>query len=143
MSGQKPDAEVYSSDDEIYNPTKIPGDNVWEPAPDTILDLYEKLSKDGILEFEWKNPGRVTAAASLAKMTEMPQQAAGLPEVDHKLEGKQQLLSMFEEDDDMNKSMPLLNKTPKRSTTKQKASFDKIYKKVSQQAEHSKGPQGL
>jgi len=33
------------TDDEIYNPTNIPGENVWEPAPETIINLYERISK--------------------------------------------------------------------------------------------------
>ena len=36
--------EGVCSDDELYNPCKLPGD-VWEPDPKTIVELYEKLDK--------------------------------------------------------------------------------------------------
>ena len=44
-AAEKVSAAGDSSDEEIYNPTKIPGDNVWEPDPQTIIRLYEKLDK--------------------------------------------------------------------------------------------------
>jgi len=53
------------------------------------------------------------------------------PEVDQKIKDKVRLLSMFDEDDKTHAShTPTLNKTPKRAQTKQKASFDKIYSRV-------------
>lgn len=48
MSGSAPKASAdtdASSDEELYNPGKQPGDNVWEPEPKTIVELYEKLDQ--------------------------------------------------------------------------------------------------
>lgn len=42
---EEDDPTADSSDDEVYNPTKIEGDNIWEPDPQTIAELYEKLDK--------------------------------------------------------------------------------------------------
>lgn len=61
-----------------------------------------------------------------------------------KLKEKQKMLSMFEADDIANKvNTPMaLNKTPKapKTSNKAKASFDKIFSKVSHQATDNSNP---
>ena len=65
------------------------------------------------------------------------------PEAELKLRERQKLLSMFEEDDlDIKTNTPSqLNKTPKtaKSTSKTKASFNKIFTKVSGQSLNNTG----
>ncbi|XP_033748800.1 PAXIP1-associated glutamate-rich protein 1-like [Pecten maximus] len=48
---------VDGSDDEKYDPTKS-GKGVWEPTPKDILQLFEKIEKEKVLELNWKCPGR-------------------------------------------------------------------------------------
>ncbi|XP_060067899.1 uncharacterized protein LOC132548092 [Ylistrum balloti] len=48
---------VEGSDDEKYDPTKS-GKGVWEPKPEDILKMFEKIEKEKVLELSWKCPGR-------------------------------------------------------------------------------------
>ncbi|XP_067936566.1 uncharacterized protein [Watersipora subatra] len=129
--------EGVCSDDELYNPCKLPGD-VWEPDPKTIVELYEKLDKEGVLALEWKSPGKlpVPEMTTPQKQVDVVQET---PEEEAKLRGKQDMLSMFDADDFSHQSPNIgsLMKTPSRtpkSTPKAKASFDKIFNKVSLQS---------
>ncbi|XP_041378701.1 uncharacterized protein LOC121390919 [Gigantopelta aegis] len=59
-SGNDADQDWYidGSDDEKYNPAKIPG-VVWQPNPKDILEMFDKLSRDkAVLELKWQCPGR-------------------------------------------------------------------------------------
>lgn len=42
-------SEGCDKEGDIYNPSKMPGDNVWQPAPSKIVELYEKLEKVSLL----------------------------------------------------------------------------------------------
>lgn len=84
----------------------------------------------------WKNPGKVASQGTASQHTQELVQET--PEEVIRLREKQQLVSMFE-DEDFNNQMntpTALSKTPKapKSTNKAKASFDKIFNKVSLQA---------
>lgn len=50
------DFELGCSDEEKYG-LKDPMDD-WEPSPDEIVELYEQIERDKILELEWQCPGR-------------------------------------------------------------------------------------
>jgi hypothetical protein len=45
---------VPCSDEETEDESK----KLWEPEPKKIIELYDKLCKDKVIELEWKNPGR-------------------------------------------------------------------------------------
>lgn len=34
-----------SDENSLYNPGNLPGDDVWEPEPNTIAELYKKIEK--------------------------------------------------------------------------------------------------
>ncbi|XP_021370162.1 PAXIP1-associated glutamate-rich protein 1-like isoform X2 [Mizuhopecten yessoensis] len=48
---------VEGSDDEKYDPSES-GKGIWEPKPEDILKLFEKIEKEKVLELSWKCPGR-------------------------------------------------------------------------------------
>ena len=48
---------VECSDEELYNPGGGPK-GTWEPRPEDIVTLYEKIVKGDIPELVWKCPGR-------------------------------------------------------------------------------------
>lgn len=89
-----------------------------------------------MLELEWKRPARAPIQDSVASLSQ-EQPSPEAVENELKLLEKRRMLSMFEEDDINNKSNTpaSLSKTPKdkapRSNSKAKASFDKIFSKVS------------
>ena len=51
------DWAVDCSDDEKYDPTGI-GNNTWQPCPNDIKTLYERLANHESLTLEWKCRGR-------------------------------------------------------------------------------------
>uniref|UniRef100_T1INR3 PAXIP1-associated glutamate-rich protein 1 n=1 Tax=Strigamia maritima TaxID=126957 RepID=T1INR3_STRMM len=55
---EEEDWSVSCSDDEKYNNTSNKSKVMWEPKPEEIVELYKVLSEKGILEIEWKCPGR-------------------------------------------------------------------------------------
>ncbi|KAK6184547.1 hypothetical protein SNE40_006997 [Patella caerulea] len=48
---------IDCSDDEKYNPTQL-RKGVWEPKPEDVISLFEKLEKDRFIELRWQCPGR-------------------------------------------------------------------------------------
>ena len=48
---------VDGSDDEKYDPSKS-GSGIWQPDPQDILSMFDKLQTDKVLELQWKCPGR-------------------------------------------------------------------------------------
>lgn len=60
VSGGESSEDWYidGSDDEKYNPGQGQDKGVWHPRPENILDLFEKLEKNKVLELTWKCPGR-------------------------------------------------------------------------------------
>lgn len=88
-----------------------------------------------MLELNWKCPGRVAVQelTTPQKQVEIVQET---PEEDLRVRDKQMMLSMFDADDMSNQehTPASLSKTPLRgpkNTPKAKASFDKIFNRVS------------
>ena len=107
--------------------------------PCILIETESKLEhftlQDGILELEWKSPGRIP----IQEMT-TPQKKVDvvreIPEEELKRREKQNMLSMFDADDFSHQGIApgSLTKTPARTpknTPKAKASFDKIFNRVS------------
>ncbi|KAJ9589613.1 hypothetical protein L9F63_017198 [Diploptera punctata] len=55
LSGDQEDWNIPCSDDENYG---AQGKDMWEPSVTDILNLYEQVDKEGVLELEWQCPGR-------------------------------------------------------------------------------------
>ncbi len=57
--GPQSDEDFYAecSDEEKYNPSNVEKD-AWEPSPEDIKRLYEKLANGEKLEIQWKCKGR-------------------------------------------------------------------------------------
>lgn len=53
------------SDDEIGTLYKEHGS--WQPTPEEIINMYETLDSEGVLDFEWECPGRRSPSASSVK----------------------------------------------------------------------------
>ena len=55
------DVEVYCdvSDEEYYSGIlEKTDDGTWQPKPQDLLNMFQKLEKQPALELAWENPGR-------------------------------------------------------------------------------------
>ena len=49
---------VACSDEELYECQGGNAGCAWHPAPEEIVELYNTINEKGILELDWKCPGR-------------------------------------------------------------------------------------
>ncbi|KAK3596547.1 hypothetical protein CHS0354_013231 [Potamilus streckersoni] len=128
--GDNDDWYVDCSDDEKYNPTHQPL-GTWEPAPEDILDLFEKLQKNKVLELHWKCPGRLPPESE-NRDEENPKDI----EMEQEKEEETKPLQPTEFDFDDDTSEPTAKLTPRRTpgsapkTPKRVARMDKVLQDI-------------
>lgn len=125
MTEENDDWQVEASDDEVYGPTK----GVWEPAPEDIVELYNKILKDSVLELQWVCPGRKSLQEE-TENTEQTQNPNEGKEEEKKLEVPAAPTEFdFDESSEMNPITP--RRTPGSAKTprshKRVANMDKIW----------------
>ncbi|KAL3858250.1 hypothetical protein ACJMK2_012847 [Sinanodonta woodiana] len=128
--GDDDDWYVDCSDDEKYNPTHQPL-GTWEPAPEDILDLFEKLQKNKVLELHWKCPGRLPPESENGE-DENPKDI----EMEQEKEEETKPLQPTEFDFDDDTAEPTAKITPRRTpgsapkTPKRVARMDKVLQDI-------------
>ncbi|KAK3084355.1 hypothetical protein FSP39_012130 [Pinctada imbricata] len=134
MTTDRDDWCVYASDEELYDPTHC-GKGTWMPHPEDILKMFEKLSKQKVLELKWKCPGRrppeieISQEEVVQKDVPMETEEVPLPE-----EPKPVQPTEFDFDDAFDAALPVTpkrtpgSKTPK--SQKKVAKMDKILQDV-------------
>lgn len=113
------DWEIGCSDDERYG-MMLTQDNKWQPPPEIILSLYEKLDRNEPVELEWKCPGRREPTPDV---TEEPEEEEKEDEV--KLQIKDEY-SDFEVEKGQLKLRPSGDVGPRGSAKKKTTSLDAI-----------------
>lgn len=104
-----------------------------------VLKTFTIFKNEGILELQWKSPGRLPSQEQVTPIKHV-EPVNELPEEELKLREKQKLLSTFEAEEMSNQShtpsslSKTLAKTPKSTVKTARASFDKIFSKVSLQS---------
>uniref|UniRef100_A0A1B6JE64 PAXIP1-associated glutamate-rich protein 1 n=1 Tax=Homalodisca liturata TaxID=320908 RepID=A0A1B6JE64_9HEMI len=125
------DFEMEHSDEEM----RMKDGKEWEPSPEEIAELFERIEKEKVLELDWTTPGRRPPTPAVKHDSQK--------EVDDVAEGKQEEKSDFDFQDEMT-SMKLSSKAirpagsdagPRGSAKKKTTSLDAI---LSNMARHRK-----
>ncbi|XP_070572568.1 PAXIP1-associated glutamate-rich protein 1-like [Ptychodera flava] len=109
----------------------------WEPPPKVIVELYQKLDKEGILELDWKCPPRKLPEEEAKELEEAARQemASGKDAVSEEKEEEPTEFDDFDElSVDVKKSTVTPRRTPgsggregKGSSKKRTARMDKVF----------------
>ncbi|XP_022085622.1 PAXIP1-associated glutamate-rich protein 1-like [Acanthaster planci] len=128
------DWDVLGTDDEKDETRKKKTSGVWMPDVNVIIDLYQKLDKEGVLELQWKCPGRRPPPEEIdEKKEETPMTETELEKPEAKEEKQEEEPTEFDFDVD---APSVTNMAPRRtpgsgqalgSGKKRVARMDKIF----------------
>ncbi|GAB6025032.1 PAXIP1 associated glutamate-rich protein 1 [Chamberlinius hualienensis] len=74
------DIVIECSDEEGYGGSSCNG--LWHPPPEDIINLYERLDKNGTLEISWKCPGRRVPTPPPEKVDKWQEESAKVAELE-------------------------------------------------------------
>lgn len=131
---------VDGSDDEKYDPSKS-GKGIWEPSAAKILELFDRVGKEKVLELKWKCPGRRPPEAEKEEEDESTQMSEEEMEQETPVEEtKQQKPTEFDFDDTAEDLKVTPRHTPGSKTPKSQkkvARMDKVLQDIMTQRKQS------
>ncbi|UYV71999.1 hypothetical protein LAZ67_9001527, partial [Cordylochernes scorpioides] len=104
---QNDDWIIECSDDEYASNSKN-----WEPSPEEIISLYTELHEKGILELEWKCPGRRSPSVHSAETESVDKKA----QEDEDAANKRTEATEFDFDEEISEPTASSNLTTRRRT---------------------------
>ncbi|KAL5017323.1 hypothetical protein ScPMuIL_006912 [Solemya velum] len=131
VSGGESSEDWYidGSDDEKYNPSQEEK-GLWRPRAENILELFDRLETEKVLELSWKCPGRRPPDQEEEEEVDTCPDTSMEVEADVKIEQKPQIPTEFDFDDSAADivSTKMTPRTPGSKTprTPKRATMDKV-----------------